>query len=97
MKRITEIEITKSETWIISQPRQHLRPPCRKCGAETARMFKPEEAAIIVGVSLREIFRLLERDAVHFEETLDGAIYVCPRLLAPDALNTLAIITEEKL
>ena len=77
MKRqVTEIEITKKETLIVSRTRHPLRPLlCRECGLKT--MLHPEDAAAILQIGLRDVFRRIEAAAMHFEEFPDGSIYVC--------------------
>jgi hypothetical protein len=88
-KRIVEIEIDKRETFFISQPRFAARPACPLCAAE--KMVRPEEAAFLLCVSQREIFRRIEATTIHFEETSDGAIYVCANSLKSEDLNALTV------
>jgi hypothetical protein len=45
-------------------------------------MVTPEEAARLAGVSWREMARRLEAGEVHFTETQDGRMQVCPRSIS---------------
>ncbi len=44
-------------------------------------MLTPEEAARLTGLSQRAICRGVEAGAVHFLETADGCLFVCPASL----------------
>jgi excisionase family DNA binding protein len=41
-------------------------------------MIHPEEAAARTGVSLRAIYRLVEAHKLHFIETPEGLVLICP-------------------
>lgn len=49
---------------------------CRQCGHDT-RLLPPEDAAILTGVSPREIYRRLEVGQVHFTESNVGRLLIC--------------------
>lgn len=49
---------------------------CPKCGSNV-RMILPEHAALLSKTSLREIYRRIERDELHFVETREGDSLVC--------------------
>lgn len=78
-KRITEIEIERRETFIVSPPRFSVRPFCPECAAA---MLLPAEFSAVARIGLRGVFRLIEQNAVHFVETDADAIYVCARSFA---------------
>ena len=44
-------------------------------------MLRPEEAAALAGLTAREVYRLAEAGSIHFAETADGLLLICPRLL----------------
>jgi hypothetical protein len=44
-------------------------------------MLRPGEAALLAGLSARAVYRLAEAGRVHFAETADGLLLVCPSLL----------------
>jgi len=49
---------------------------CAACGAERT-MVSPQQAAVIAGVSVREMNRWVESELVHFIETSDGLLLIC--------------------
>ena len=49
---------------------------CETCEARV-RMWTPETAARLAGVTARTIYRRAEDGRVHFTETADGALLIC--------------------
>jgi len=45
-------------------------------------MLRPEEVAVTAGVSEREVNRWVEAEAVHFDETPDGRLFICANSIA---------------
>lgn len=56
---------------------------CPQCGF-SVRMVFPIEAASILDVSLREIFRLIDLGRFHFIETDEKVVMICVRSVAND-------------
>ncbi|HEX8843966.1 MAG TPA: hypothetical protein VF791_04955 [Pyrinomonadaceae bacterium] len=54
---------------------------CEGCAKEVA-MLTVDEAAIAARVSSRLIFQLAEAGRLHFVETPEGRLYICPDSLA---------------
>ena len=52
---------------------------CEFCQAEV-EMIVPESAAKIMKVSMREIYRRIERGEFHFFETDTGKVFICPNI-----------------
>jgi hypothetical protein len=50
---------------------------CAACGGRV-RMLSPDEAALVAGITLRTIFRRVEGGQVHFTETAEGQLLICP-------------------
>lgn len=75
MKRKAEITFEEQETVILRQSDSYLSDYCPRCQA-TVRLLAPEILAILVPISEREVFRLIELGQIHFVET--KRIYVCP-------------------
>jgi len=73
--RITEIAVETEETLTVRILRTR-RARCATCATEVS-MVRPETAARLTGVPLREIYRRVEAGAVHFQESADGTLYVC--------------------
>ena len=60
---------------------------CDVCEGEVP-LLTPEEATFATGVGARAIYRLVEAGLIHFRETADGLLLVCPSKLkerSPDA------------
>jgi excisionase family DNA binding protein len=74
-KRRTEI-IVETERLIISRS-GHLKLWCDAC-AVWMRMLTVDEAAILAGVSARMIYQWVETGRLHFAETPDGRLFICP-------------------
>lgn len=54
---------------------------CAGCAAEV-EMLTPEEAALLAGVSTRTIYRRADAGQVHFSESPEGFLLVCPNSVA---------------
>ena len=84
MKRRTRTTTETHEVWVVRRAREPEgeRPPasCAECGAP-ARMLAPDEAAALAGVTPRTIYRWVEAGRVHFAETPDGRLSICPASL----------------
>ena len=52
-----------------------LLAPCRQCQAEV--WLAPDQVVALTGLTLREIFRLIESNILHFEETAEGSLHIC--------------------
>jgi hypothetical protein len=69
----------KRETW-----RVHIGEGrvafCSRCAAETI-WLTGNEAAHLADMSERRIFRLIENEKVHFQETKEGALLICSKSL----------------
>lgn len=70
------ITIETHEVWVIRKPRQPTLSFCSTCGTG-AQMLEPVEAARLMRVSLRTIFRWVEEGRLHFTETPDGGLFIC--------------------
>ena len=53
---------------------------CDMCEGEVP-LLTPEEATLATGVGARAIYRLVEAGLIHFRETADGLLLVCPNKL----------------
>jgi hypothetical protein len=70
-----EITVEIYERVVIKQgDKRHI--PCVRCRA-IVQMLKPEEAAILSGVSARTIYRWIESEKLHITETPDGLLLIC--------------------
>jgi hypothetical protein len=75
--RRTEVTVETHEITIIRCSQELVAPRCREC-AETVEMITPEQAAALTFIHVREIFRWIEAGWVHYSETPQGSLLVCP-------------------
>ncbi|SRR5258708_22277678 len=73
MKRQTEISFETEEV-LLFKSRRIIAGFCVQCNAP-AQMLPVEAAAMLCGVTEREIFRLIETAAIHFVEA--ERVFVC--------------------
>ena len=50
--------------------------PCEGCGRDQI-FLRADRAAVLFGLTAREVYRLVETGKVHFFETTDGSAFVC--------------------
>jgi len=80
MKR-RRTEITVETSWLVLRRARHRAPlSCATCPWPTP-LIAPEEAAVLAGVSTRTIYALVEAEQLHFTETPEGKLLVCPNSL----------------
>jgi hypothetical protein len=79
-KRTVKITIKREEFVYL---RRHETGPsawCSDCEANV-NMLTPEEAAAVSGLSPRQIYRMVEARRLHFVESTEAAIFICPHSL----------------
>jgi hypothetical protein len=74
--RRTEITVERERRILVAPPRA---APCPTCASP---MFEPSALAAISGVGTREIYRAIERGALHFDDPPGGRLTVCLRSAA---------------
>ena len=79
-KRKTEIRLEVEEVVAI-RPQRILLAHCLWCRKQM-RMVAANEAALISGLSTREVYRLVEAGQLHFIEGQNGLLFVCVASLA---------------
>jgi hypothetical protein len=81
-KRRTVITFEKLERHFYRLP--DLAPVLGKCEACAADVswLTPHQAVALTGLTLREIFRRIESNEVHFTEPQPGALHICPNSLS---------------
>jgi hypothetical protein len=77
----TKITIETRERWIFHRPQRAPYGWCAACEAQV-EMATPEEAALVTGATLRQIFRQIEQAQLHFVETPQGGVLLCLPSLA---------------
>jgi hypothetical protein len=56
---------------------------CEGCQAEVS-WLTPNQVVALTGLTLREVFRRIETDTLHFSETAPGLIHICPNSISHD-------------
>lgn len=85
VKKRIEITIKKRETFVVRSARFSAGCWCGECD-RPSQMITPDEAAVLVATSLREIYRLIEKGALHFVEPDRGSVLICLNSL-PGAIH----------
>jgi hypothetical protein len=83
--RKTETTIELHET-IVVRGSAETWEVCAKCAPAKAIMLGPEDAAVLVGIPPRIIYRWIEAGAIHWLENETGSVMVCLRSVL-DASN----------
>jgi len=82
MTRRRRTEITVETSLLVLRRTGHRTPLyCATCPSPVP-LVAPEEAAVLAGVSTRTIYRWAETAQLHFTETPEGKLYVCPQSLS---------------
>lgn len=92
MKRMTEITF-ETEELVAVKARQGFKGFCQGCNA-FVEMLPVEAAAILTGLSEREIFRLIETGEIHFVEA--ERVFVCRDSSISTAKRLSAAVCEER-
>jgi hypothetical protein len=71
IKRKFEMSVATNRRYVIRQSKSGRQIPCAECGAP---MLTAEQAAVLLGIKQRRIFRIIETGAAHFAETDAGAV-----------------------
>ncbi len=90
-KRTTKTTIEAHEVYIVKTARR-FRPFCAQC-AEPAPMISIDEAVRIAGAGSRTLHRWVEAGELHFVETSEGLVFLCPASLLkhiPSQTNSVA-------
>ena len=80
IKRVAELTIQTSRRLVVQIPASgDEQIGCPECGDSMATLAT---VAALFALSQRALFGFVEAEEVHFAETSDGVLYVCPRSVA---------------
>jgi hypothetical protein len=68
---------------------------CQQCADET-KLMSPEEAAIVTGVSAREIYRGVEIGDIHFTELSKKRLLICLNSIVRQPSEPESLLVKEK-
>lgn len=82
LKRRTVITFEKLERSFYRLPdAAPIIESCPACQREVS-WLTPSQAVAVTGLSLREIFRRVESQTIHFIETPPAGLHICPKSLS---------------
>ena len=76
-KRRIEINIDRQRLFVLKRRDAVAAEWCRECGRKV-QMLTPDQAATIANVSSRTIYRRVEAGEMHYLETAEGFLLICP-------------------
>jgi hypothetical protein len=76
MKRKIRLTVETHQLLVISRTKGSTQGWCSECAGEVP-LVKPEEAAVLAGVSPRTIYRRVESGRLHFNESAEGWLLIC--------------------
>lgn len=75
------ITIETHKLTVIRALHQPINVWCEQCAVEV-EMTTPEQAADLLGITPREVYRSVENGKLHFVETIAGELFICCRSFA---------------
>jgi hypothetical protein len=86
MKRMrrTTTTIEKHEVLVMRSSRNRMKVFCPECSDRVA-LITLDEAVKLSGASSRTIHQQIEERCIHFIETADGLVQICPASLLGDS------------
>jgi hypothetical protein len=75
-RKRTEVTIETDEIWIIRLPGSGLVAWCPAC-CQQATMITPDEAALLIELDVRDIYRHVETGLIHHSAMPGGFLLVC--------------------
>ena len=76
-KRMKKTAVEIEQVYVVRQLKNAAPEICRQCSTPIASLVAPDVAAIVTGISTREIYRWVEQEFIHFMETANGSLLVC--------------------
>jgi len=86
MKRKIQFTVETHQLLVINRTNGSTLGWCSEC-AGNVPLIKPEEAAVLAGVSPRTIYRRVEADLVHFADSPEGWLLICLSSLLDESRN----------
>lgn len=82
LRRLFVITAEKTETYTVRQePPQSFQTYCEKCD-QGIRCLTVDQTVTVTGLSARKVFRLVEAEEIHYCETDEGHLFICPNSVA---------------
>jgi Helix-turn-helix domain len=87
--RRTETTTETHEVWVVKSPPVQSPAWCPECAGRSV-MLTPEEAARLLRVNPRMIYRWVEGGQTHFRELEDGWLLICLASLPTEATSLVS-------
>ena len=81
IRKKREITVETTQQFVISRPEAAVMTWCPACSADVS-MVTAEEAAVMMGLNSRAIYRSVEGGQLHFAETSEGFLLICLKSLS---------------
>jgi hypothetical protein len=78
--RRVEITVEREVISVVYQPAPNISGRCEQCGKDVL-LLSADAAAASRNISAREIYRWLDENKVHFQESPAGAVFICSESL----------------
>jgi hypothetical protein len=96
MRRKIQLTVETHQLLVISRTKGSTQGWCSECAGDVP-LIKPEEAAVLAGVSPRTIYRRVEAGFVHFAESPEGWLLICLSSLLESNQPRCALRTQHLL
>jgi len=78
--RRVEITVEREIVSVVYQPAANITGRCEQCGKDVL-LLSADAAAAAQGISPREIYRWLDENKLHFQESTAGTVFICSESL----------------
>ena len=95
-KRRTETTIEMHQMWVVTRTDKSSVISCAGCPGASSLLVAPEEAAVLLGISPRVVYRWIEADMIHYFETPLVGLFVCIESVARRASSNKFISEGER-
>jgi hypothetical protein len=82
IRRRVEITVERETVSMVYQPAANIHGRCEQCGKDVL-LLSAEAAAAAASTSPREIYRWLDENKLHFQESPGGTVFICSESLNP--------------
>jgi hypothetical protein len=83
VRRRVEITVERETVSVVYQSAANLTGRCERCGKDVL-LLTAEAAAAAQNVSTREIYRWVDANKLHFQESSGGTVFICSESLKKD-------------
>jgi hypothetical protein len=78
--RRVEITVEREIVSVVYQPAANITGRCEQCGRDVL-LLSADAAAAAQNISTREIYRWLDENKLHFQESQGGTVFICSESL----------------